>query len=89
MVIFDAKVKVKLIFYEKDTIGSGAIFNSVTKEDMHKIKIINPTNALDEKFDELVKPLDSQIKNLNSKIEILRKTRDLLLPKLMGGDVKV
>jgi len=87
--IFDAKVKVKLIFCEEDTIGSGAIFNSVIKEDMHKIKIINPTNDIDKKFNELVKPLDSQIENLNSKITNLRKTRDLLLPKLMSGEVEV
>ena len=79
----------KNIFTKEDTIGSGAIFNSVTKEDMHNIKIINPNNDIEKKFDELVKPLDLQIENLNSKISNLRKTRDLLLPKLMSGEVKI
>ena len=56
---------------------------------MHNIKIINPNNDIGKKFDELVKPLDLQIENLNSKISNLRKTRDLLLPKLMSGEVKI
>lgn len=79
----------KNIFSKEDTIGSGAIFNSVTKEDMHNIKIISPNNDIEKKFDELVKPLDLQIENLNSKISNLRKTRDLLIPKLMSGEVPV
>ena len=81
--------QLKNIFTREDTIGSGAIFNSVTKEDMHNIKIINPNNDIGKKFDELVKPLDLQIENLNSKISNLRKTRDLLLSKLMSGEVKI
>lgn len=81
--------QLKHIFSEEDTIGSGAIFNSVTKDDMHKIKVICPSDKHDKNFDELITPIDSQILNLNSKINNLRRTRDLLLPKLMSGEVEV
>ena len=77
----------KHTFIEEDTLGSGAIFNSVTKDDMHKIKVIKPGNDFDKLFNEMIEPVDRQIENLNSKIINLRKTRDLLLPKLMSGKV--
>lgn len=79
----------KNTFTIEDTLGSGAIFNSVTKDDMYKIKVIKPSNEFDKHFNELIEPIDSQIENLNSKISNLRKTRDLLLPKLMSGEVEL
>ena len=81
--------QLKHVFSEEDTIGSGAIFNSVTKEDMCKIKVICPSDNYDKNFDDLIKPLDAQIGNFNYKIQNLSRTRDLLLPKLMSGDVEV
>jgi len=79
----------KHTFTEEDTLGSGAIFNSVTKDDMNKIKVLKPANNIDEIFNKMIEPIDYLIENLNSKIINLRKTLDLLLPKLMSGEVEV
>ncbi len=77
------------IFNEEDSMGSGAIFNAVTKEDIFKIKLLKPHNDMDKQFNVTIKAWDDQIENLHSKIENLKKTRDLLLPRLISGEIDV
>lgn len=81
--------QLKEIFSEEDKMGSGAIFNAVTKDDLHKITFIIPDKALDKKFNALIEPIDKNIELLTTKTENLRKTRDLLLPKLISGEIDV
>ena len=76
-------------FQETDTMGGGTIFKSVTKEDVHGIKIIEPSNKVHDGFDEIINPVFSELEILTNKNVILRKTRDLLLPKLISGEVDV
>jgi type I restriction enzyme, S subunit len=40
-------------------------------------------------FDQMAEPLISQLFNLAKKNNILRQTRDLLLPRLVGGEIEV
>jgi type I restriction enzyme, S subunit len=76
-------------FQEEDTMGSGAIFNAVTKKDMQDIKLLTPQVSIVAQFEEIVTPLFAEIKNLTIKNINLRTTRDLLLPKLVSGEVDV
>ena len=48
-----------------------------------------PCDELLYLYDSLVKPIFSQIENLQSAIENLKETRDLLLPKLISGEIDV
>lgn len=50
--------QLKEIFSEEDKIGSGAIFNAVTKDDLHKIKFKIPDNESVKKFNKLIEPID-------------------------------
>ncbi|MDQ0257092.1 type I restriction enzyme S subunit [Evansella vedderi] len=50
---------------------------------------LKPTDTILEMFSELANPIFNQIKTLTLINQKLRKTRDLLLPKLMNGEVKV
>jgi type I restriction enzyme, S subunit len=79
----------KEIFIDEDTIGGGTIFKSVTKNDMETIKLVTPVSELKERFELLVKPSERLIENIEKRITILRQTRDLLLPKLISGEVDV
>jgi type I restriction enzyme S subunit len=81
--------QLKEIFLEEDIIGNGAIFKSVTKEDMHGIKMLRPQQSIVSLFEQHVKPMFSNIEVLTTKNTNLRKTRDLLLPKLISGEVDV
>lgn len=76
-------------FQETDTMGGGTIFKSVTKEDVHGIKVINPLNEVLFKFENIIKPVFSELEILTNKNTNLRKTRDLLLPKLISGELDV
>ena len=76
-------------FKEEDTIGSGTIFKSVTKGDMERIAIILPEEPFEQQFERIVQPSEADIENLTSRNTTLRQTRDLLLPRLISGELDV
>ena len=76
-------------FREEDTMGSGTIFNAITKGNLLGIQLLKPTEILMADFEEIVEPIFSQLANLTLKNTNLRQTRDLLLPKLISGQLDV
>lgn len=50
---------------------------------------MKPPKDLLHKFDRIVKPLIEERSMLNKKNQNLRKTSELLLPKLISGDIDV
>lgn len=76
-------------FQETDTMGGGTIFKSVTKEDVHGILMIAPSLIIVNKFEDIIKPIFQDIEILTNKNNNLRQTRDLLLPKLISGEIDV
>ncbi|MBM4104485.1 MAG: restriction endonuclease subunit S, partial [Planctomycetes bacterium] len=76
-------------FKKEDSIGGGTIFKSVTKDDMYGIDSTLPPQPLIEQFEKIVKPIFAQLGDLISKNTNLRRTRDLLLPKLISGEIEV
>ena len=79
----------KTHFFKEDMIGGGAIFAAITKKDLYGVELIQPTDRIVTMFMEHVFPVDLQIANLHQTIERLTKARDILLPKLMNGEVAV
>ncbi len=76
-------------FTEVDTMGNGSIFASVTKSDMQGIELIfPPTSAMSDATFHLG-PIHNEIDALTKKNTTLRQTRDLLLPKLISGEIDV
>jgi len=76
-------------FTEDDMMGNGAIFASVTKDDMQCIDLICPPQSLVEEAMKNFEPLHSEIATLSQQIQNLRHTRDLLLPRLLSGQVEL
>ncbi|WP_198015008.1 restriction endonuclease subunit S [Mastigocladopsis repens] len=76
-------------FQEEDLMGGGTIFKSVTKEDMHNLKIVAPNSILVQSFEKFVQPIFRNLEILTEKNLNLCKTRDLLLPKLISGEIDV
>ena len=76
-------------FQEEDTIGSGAIFNAIRKADLLRIPLLTPTQSVIGKFEEIANPIFSELLNLTMKNQNLRQTRDLLLPKLISGEIDI
>lgn len=71
------------------SLASGATFKEITKSVFKKIKFALPPQELVSDFNELMQPLALQILNLQRKNRNLRQSRDLLLPKLISGEIDI
>ena len=69
--------------------GSGTVFNSITKDTLSNIKIVAPSSSVIDKYDDMIKPFDDQIISLSIEISLLSNLRDILLPKLLSGEIDV
>lgn len=76
-------------FQKEDSIGSGTIFNSVTKKELESLPFLSPRIELLQSFELIVTPIDLQIARLDSQSITLTLLRDTLLPKLLSGEVTV
>ena len=74
-------------FQEEDTMGSGSIFNAIRKADLLEIPLLTPTESVIGEFEEIINPIFAKLANLIMKNQNLRQTRDLLLPKLISGEI--
>jgi len=71
------------------SLGTGATFKEITKGVFKKIEILIPPKELLIEFENTVTSINQQVLNLQRKNINLRKTRDLLLPKLISGEIDV
>jgi len=72
------------------TLGRGATNQTeLSKDDIAALEMIIPSSGPAEIFESIVAPSFRQICILSEQIEKLIKVRDLLLPKLMNGEVAV
>ncbi len=76
--------------YNFDLLGStSSIATAVNSQSIKQIEIIIPNDVVNNSFNILVTPIFNKIKNNVFQIQNLSKLRDLLLPKLMKGEIKV
>jgi len=76
-------------FIREDMIGNGAIFASVTKDDMSRIELLCPPKSMVDTATKHLDRLHFQVVNLSQQLHLLRRTRDLLLPRLISGQLEV
>jgi type I restriction enzyme, S subunit len=67
----------------------GAVFDTITVETFEKLPVLRPSEAILEEFETLVRPYFSLLLNLQRANSNLGATRDILLPKLMSGEIEV
>lgn len=79
----------KNLFATEDLIGGGAIFASVTRTDLNNFPVVIPGAKVISLFEELVSPFDGMIFNLSNNLTTLKRSRDLLLPKLVTGEIAI
>ena len=70
-------------------LASGATFLEISKATFNKIDILLPPKVIMNKYSDLVFPLFIQIENLHDQMDILTKTRNLLLPRLISGKLTI
>ncbi|MBZ0205795.1 MAG: restriction endonuclease subunit S [Flavobacteriales bacterium] len=69
--------------------NAGAAVPSLNRNDIHGLPMPIPPMSLQIKFQEIAGAMHEQMKVLEESTNILRRTRDLLLPRLMSGRVEV
>jgi len=81
--------QLKEYFFKEDVIGNGAIFNAVTKVELMKVKLKAPSQKNQSEFEKEAQVIYNLILNLTKQNTKLREARDILLPRLMSGEIEV
>jgi len=71
------------------SLGTGSTFKEITKGVFKTIELVIPAPVIVTQFEGTVQQLALQVLNLQRKNTTLRRTRDLLLPRLISGEVDV
>jgi len=69
--------------------ASGATFKEISKTVFRQLPILVAQKEIRNQFVKIINPVCKQIENLQRKNINLRKTRDLLLPKLISGEIDI
>lgn len=75
-------------FFKDNIIGNGAIFASITKDELLNLEFLIPSDELIRRFNSIAKNIDDEIMNTDEQIRLLTEARDRMLPKLMSGEIK-
>ena len=76
-------------FYAEDIIGTGAIYAATNKKELERQTLIEPHRIVLAEFEEQARDIDQNMANLTTQNEKLAQARDLLLPRLMDGEISV
>ena len=72
-----------------ENLASGATFKEINRGTFRKLPVLLPDKMTRGLFASIVDPLARQIEVLEGMIRNLRATRDLLLPRLISGQIDV
>ena len=70
-------------------LGQGAAQTNINQQTLRNQKLLVPPYALLDEFTDYIKPTYEQIANLCQQVAGLKEARDLLLPRLMSGEIEV
>lgn len=69
--------------------NGGASVPTLDRKSVHRVEVLIPSGQMLRSFDEFASDVFEQIKNLDAQNQKLRTARDLLLPRLMSGEIAV
>ncbi|MDY4629647.1 MAG: restriction endonuclease subunit S [Prevotella sp.] len=76
-------------FFKDNIIGNGAIFASISKDELYNLVFFIPSDEIVKRYDAIANKIDKNIQYVDSQIRLLTEARDRLLPKLMSGEIAV
>ena len=71
------------------SMAHGSVFSTITRQTFEAVSLPMPSHAVTQAFEAFVEPLFLRIKSNVIETTTLAETRDLLLPKLMSGEIRV
>lgn len=69
--------------------GEGTVFGSINQANLKNIQIINPDEKFIQLFEKYLSSCDSKIMNNEIENNALKEIRDLLLPRLLSGEIQL
>jgi type I restriction enzyme S subunit len=69
--------------------ASGTTRLRITRRELAALEFVVPPNEIQSSFGKFIRPHMEMIQTLRQQIRNLRRTRDLLLPKLISGELDV
>lgn len=69
--------------------GEGTVFGSINQANLKNIQIINPEEKFIQLFEKNLSSCDSKIMNNEIENNALKEIRDLLLPRLLSGEIQL
>ena len=69
--------------------GEGTVFGSINQANLKNIQIINPDEKFIQLFEKYLSSYDSKIMNNEIENNALKEIRDLLLPRLLSGEIQL
>lgn len=76
-------------FHKIDLMGNGAIYKSVNRRDIEQVPIVLPPLEVTTKLEKPLSDLLAQTLTLYRTIGLLANSRDLVLPRLVSGELSV
>ena len=70
-------------------LAGGTTYKEISKTTFRRLKITMPANSLLAEFEKYAYDTVQQVRVLKKQIYALEKARDILLPKIMSGEIKV
>ena len=68
--------------------NGGVSVPTLDRKAVHRVPVLIPPRKLIALFDEQLTPMFAQLRNLRQQNQKLRAARDLLLPRLLSGEVR-
>lgn len=84
-----ASYRLFLAMHQLNFISSDSAVPGLNRTYAHSLLVLQPSDGVASKFEALVKPLFEQKQQLTDQSAKLVKARDLLIPKLMSGELDV
>lgn len=76
-------------FFKDDILGNGAIFASISKNELLNQVFVIPDEKIMSAYEKIAAALDKKIEVVDMQLQQLVEARDRLLPKLMNGEIEV
>lgn len=67
----------------------GATMHHIKRSALDQVSAVVPTATIRQRFENVVEPMHGQLIALTKQVQNLRRTRDLLLPRLLSGQIDV
>ncbi len=77
------------LVHRLQAMAHGSVFSTITRKTFASLSLARPSDDMFEVFEKLSAPLFDKVKANVIQNQTLAATRDLLLPKLMSGEIRV